>query len=157
MDLEFPDEEAALDGNVRDVLNGIAPPSAVRAIFEGKGDDGAVWRQMVALDWPGLAIAEAHGGVGLGFLELAIVVQHLGRTMAPGPFLATTTQFVPAVQELGSGSAKSEVLSRVAAGELTGSLAVAEYGSWRPSAVQTRALPADRGGWRLDGGKEAVL
>jgi len=156
MDLELSADEAALADTVRDVLDGIAPPAVVRSVFED-GDDGAgVWRQMVDLDWPGLAIDEDHGGVGMGFIELAIVAEHLGRTLAPGPFLATTTQFVPAVQELGAGDLRSQVLRGVAAGETTGSLALAERGSWRPSAVRARATEAD-GGWALEGRKEAVV
>lgn len=157
MDLEFSDEEAALAENVRDVLAGIVPTAVVRAVFEGKGDDAEVWRRMVELDWPGLAIPEAHGGIGLGFLELAIVADQLGRTAAPGPFLPTTTQLAPVVQELGGEAMQADVLGRIAAGALTGTLAIAEAGSWRPGAVQLRATPDDTGGWRLDGRKEAVL
>ncbi|HEX4902217.1 MAG TPA: acyl-CoA dehydrogenase family protein [Acidimicrobiales bacterium] len=156
MDLEFSEDEAALADAARDVLDGIAPTSVVRAVYEGTGDDAEVWRQMVELDWPGLAIAEEHGGVGMGFLELAIVVQQLGRTLAPGPFLATATQFAPAVQELGSGELQHRTLEQVASGSLTGSLALAERGSWRSTAVRARAS-RDEGGWRLSGTKEAVL
>lgn len=156
MDLEFSADEAALADTVRDVLDGIAPPAVVRAVYEGDADGRDVWRQMVELDWPGLAIAEEHGGVGMGFLELAIVVEQLGRTLAPGPFLATATQFVPAVQELGGPDIQKRVLTDVAAGRSTGSLALAERGSWRPAAVQARATAMERG-WALEGRKEAVL
>lgn len=156
MDLELSADESALADTVRDVLDGIAPPAVARAVFEGDADGSDVWRQMVELDWPGLAIGEEHGGVGMGFVELAIVVEHLGRTLAPGPFLATTTQFVPAVLELGGVELQQRVLPEVAAGRTTGSLALAERGSWRPAAVQARAVSTD-GGWVLEGRKEAVL
>ena len=126
MDLELSADEAALADVVRDVLDGISPPSVVRAVYEGEADGTDVWRRMAELDWPGLAIAEQHGGVGMGFVELAIVVDQLGRTSAPGPFLATATQFVPAVQELGSGELRDRTLRAVASGERTGSLALAE-------------------------------
>jgi alkylation response protein AidB-like acyl-CoA dehydrogenase len=122
VDLEFSEDEAALRDSARDVVDGISPPSVVRALYEGTGGADEVWRQMVALDWPGLAIAEEHGGVGMGFLELAIVAEQLGRATVPGPFLATATQFAPALRELGDGAAR---LARVAAGDLTGTLAVA--------------------------------
>lgn len=156
MDLEFSEDEAALADAVRDVLDGISPPSVVRAVYEGTGDDADVWRRMTELDWPGLAIAEEDGGVGMGFVELAIVVQQLGRTLAPGPFLATATQFVPAVQQLGSGDLRRSTLERAASGALTGSLALAERGSWRTGAVRAEATRTE-GGWRLSGAKEAVL
>ena len=156
MDLEFTEEEADLRANVADVLAGIAPMSVVRAIYEGTGDDSAVWEQMVQLDWPALTIPDAHGGIGLGFLEQAIVAEEMGRSVAPGPYLATVTQFVPAVRELGSDELQAEVLPRVAHGELTGTLALAEEGRWSPEAVKATASPVD-GGWRLDGRKDAVL
>jgi alkylation response protein AidB-like acyl-CoA dehydrogenase len=158
VDLEFTEEEAALRDSVRDVVEGISPPSVVRAIFEGEGDAGDVWRQMVELDWPGLAIAEEHGGVGMGFLELAIVAEQLGRAVVPGPFLATATQFAPAVRELGDAAAQSRLLPLVAAGQLTGALAVAESGSWRLDDIGTAVTASPSGsGWKLAGRKDAVM
>jgi alkylation response protein AidB-like acyl-CoA dehydrogenase len=156
VDLEFSDEEAALRDTVRDVLAGISPTAVVRAVYEGKGDEGAIWQRMVELDWPALAIAEAHGGIGMGFLELAIVVEELGRATAPGPFLATATQFAPAVRDLGDDDARRRFLPEVAAGRITGSLAVAEGGRWDLGAVRATATPT-AGGWTLAGRKEAVL
>ena len=79
MDLEFSEDEAELRDNVRSVLDGICPRSVVRAVYERTGDAAAVWTKMVELDWPALGIAEAHGGLGMGFLELAIVAEELGR------------------------------------------------------------------------------
>ena len=96
MDLEFTEEEAALRDSVRDVIEGISPPSVVRAIFEEEGGADAVWRQMVELDWPGLAIAEEHGGVGMGFLELAIVAEQLGLTITEGVLIQDVVSGGPA-------------------------------------------------------------
>ena len=85
--------------NVRDVLSRACPFSLVRSVFEGKSDGSGLWETMVELDWPGLAIPQRFGGLGMGFVEVAIVAEELGRAVAPGPFLATVTQFVPAVTE----------------------------------------------------------
>jgi alkylation response protein AidB-like acyl-CoA dehydrogenase len=111
---------------------------------------------MVELYWPGLAIAEEHGGVGMGFLELAIVAEQLGRATVPSPFLATVTQFAPAIRELGDDAQRSQHLPRVAAGEVTGTLAVAEDGRWDLGAVRATATPSS-GGWLLHGTKDAVF
>jgi alkylation response protein AidB-like acyl-CoA dehydrogenase len=158
MDLEFSEEEADLRDSVRDVLDGICPPSVVRAIYEGEGDAAEVWRQMVELDWPGLTIPEAFGGVGMGYLELAIVAEQLGRVAAPGPFLATASQFAPAVRALGAGTLQADLLGEVAAGRLTGTLALAEGGSWRLADVGRAATATWAGdGWALAGRKDAVL
>ncbi len=100
MDLELSEDEAALRDNVRTVLAGICPPAAVRAVFEGKGDAASIWSRMVELDWPGLGLPEEAGGLGMGYVAVALVAEELGRAVAPGSFLATVTQFAPAVHEL---------------------------------------------------------
>ena len=155
MDLELSDEEAELRDNVRGVLDGICPPSVVRAVYENKGEPAAVWAKMVELYWPAMGIAEDLGGLGMGFVQLAIVAEELGRATVPSPFLATVTQFAPAIRELGNAEQHQRFLSKVAAGELTGTLAIAERGSWRLDAV---AATAEKSGdaWTLTGTKQAV-
>jgi alkylation response protein AidB-like acyl-CoA dehydrogenase len=157
MDLELSEDEAALRDNVRSVLASICPPVAVRAVYEGKGDPAAVWARMVELDWPGLAVPEQHGGLGMNYVAVALVAEELGRAVVPGPLLATATQFVPLVRELGAESALAgDLLTRVAAGELTGTVALAEEGRWEPAAVAATAREtAD--GWALAGAKVAVV
>src|SRR3712207_3903633 len=78
---------------------------------------------MVELDWPGLTIAEDHGGIGLGFVELAVVLEELGRVVAPGPFTATAAMFAPAIRECGSDEQAARFLGPVAAGTVTGTMA----------------------------------
>ncbi len=152
MDFEFTDEQLELRENARSVLAAACPPSLVRSVHEGAGDVGALWATLVELDWPGLGLAEEHGGLGLGYLEVGIVVEELGRVAAPTPFLATATQLVPMLREAGS----SFLMAEIAAGGCTGSLAVAEHGAWRPSVMATTARPAGDG-WVLDGTKSHVV
>lgn len=157
MDLELSEEEADLRDNVRAVLTSICPPAAVRATFEGKGDRASIWRRMVELDWPALAIPEAFGGLGMGYVSVALVAEELGRAVAPGAFLATVTQFVPAVREVGGESElAAQLLSRVAAGAATGTVALAEHGRWQPATVAATASETAEG-WVLHGTKHAVL
>ncbi len=157
MDLELSEEEAELRDNVRAVLASVCPPAVVRAVYEGKGDVASVWARMVELYWPALAIAEEHGGLGMGYVEVALVAEELGRAVAPGPFLATVTQFAPALRELGGdGALAAELLGRVASGDLTGTVALAEDGRWEPAAVRATAEPTAEG-WALAGAKSAVL
>jgi alkylation response protein AidB-like acyl-CoA dehydrogenase len=153
MDLELSEDEAALRDNVRAVLAGICPPAAVRAVFEGKGDPAAIWSRMVDLDWPGLGLPEEAGGLGMGYVAVALVAEELGRAVAPGAFLATVTQFAPAVHELGG---PTDLLARVAAGQVTGTVALAEEGGWEPAFVAATARET-AAGWALAGTKRAVL
>jgi alkylation response protein AidB-like acyl-CoA dehydrogenase len=82
-------------------------------------------------------------------LEAAILAEELGRVIAPGPLLATVSQFVPAVREAGTPDQQTRFLGPVAAGELTGSLAIAETGgSFDPADVDATVV--------FDG-EEAVL
>src|SRR5438309_6189970 len=104
---------------------------------------------MVELGWPALLVPEAAGGVGLGFVELALVAEEAGRTLTPGPFLATATQFVPAVLEAGSLEQQARFLGAVARGETTGALAVAGDGA------TTARRQGD--GWVLSGITRCVL
>jgi alkylation response protein AidB-like acyl-CoA dehydrogenase len=96
---------------------------------------------MVDLGWPALTVPEECGGLGLGFVELAVVAEELGRAVAPGPFLATVTQFVPALRHGGTADQQQKFLGLVASGDVTGTLAVGG------DAVATPA----GGGWSLSG------
>ena len=156
MDFEFTDDQLELRENARSVLSTACPRSLVRAVYEGGGSSAALWAQLVGLDWPGLAIAEEHGGLGLGFVEVGVVVEELGRAVAPSPFLATVTQFATIVREAGSPDHALAFLPRVADGSLTGSLAIAEAGVWQPGAIRTTARRVDAG-WILSGTKSFVL
>src|SRR5689334_9640883 len=112
MDFEFTEDQLHLRESARKILESACPPSLVREVFEGSNDGDGLWTTLVGLDWPGLGIDEAHGGIGLGFLEVGILVEELGRVVAPTPFLATVTQLAPLLREAGS----SFLLADIAAG-----------------------------------------
>src|SRR4051812_2892406 len=124
MELEFTDEQQELRSTVRTFLEAECPMTLVRSVVEKGVPADDLWAQMVALGWPALTVPEEFGGLGLGFVELAVVAEELGRVVAPGPFLSTVTQFVPAVRHAGTPEQQERFLGSVAAGELTGTLAV---------------------------------
>jgi alkylation response protein AidB-like acyl-CoA dehydrogenase len=136
MELEFTTDQDALRETIRGVLGNESPVSLARAVVEHDEQPTALWATMAGLGWPALTIAETHGGIGLGMLELAILAEEIGRVIAPGPLLATVSQFVPAVREIGTPAQQERFLGAVAAGELTGSMAIAEeLGSFDPDDV----------------------
>jgi alkylation response protein AidB-like acyl-CoA dehydrogenase len=115
VELEFTQEQDELRASVRAVLEKECPTTVVReAAWE------PLWKQMVALDWPALSIAEEAGGLGMTFVDLAVVLEELGRVVAPSPFLPTLTQLAPALRHAGAPG----LLSAVARGEFTGALCV---------------------------------
>ena len=157
MELEFTTDQDELRDSIRAVLGKESPVSLARAVVERDERPTALWSTMVALGWPALTIAESHGGIGLGMLELAILAEEIGRVIAPGPLLATVSQFAPAIREIGTPAQQARFLTAVAAGEITGSLAIAEaVGSFDPADVETTLTP--RGdGVELSGTKRFVV
>jgi alkylation response protein AidB-like acyl-CoA dehydrogenase len=157
MDFELTPDQVELQSAARSILDKECPPAVVRRAAEaGEGGD-ALWATLCGLDWPGLALPEDLGGLGSSWVEQAVVLEELGRAAAPGPFLATVTQFAPALLEAGSSEQHKRWISLVAAGELTGALAVDEgAGTWSADDVHATAT-TDAGGYRLAGTKRFVV
>lgn len=156
MYLEFDDEQLELRDTARAALARECPPQLVRDVAAGglRGDELAT--ALTWLGWPALTIGVDLGGLGRSFVELAMVLEELGRAAAPGSFLATMTQFVPVVREVGTTAQAHRFLAGVASGELTGTLALHEGGRWNPDTVMATA-ERDGDGWLLRGHKQHVL
>ncbi|HWF16469.1 MAG TPA: acyl-CoA dehydrogenase family protein [Acidimicrobiales bacterium] len=157
MDLEFSSEQEELRSSVRSFLEKECTLGVVRHVVESGEASAELWAAMASLDWPALAVPEEHGGVGLTFVETAVVVEELGRCAAPGPLLATISQFVPMVREAGTPEQAQRFLSDVAAGTRTGTVALADHPRrWALDDVTMRAQHGE-GGWVLEGTKLGVM
>src|SRR5690349_8410482 len=90
MNFDFSDEQKELRDQASRFLRDRCPPKTVRAILEG-GDtyDRALWKSVAEMGWTGTAIPEAYGGLGLGYLELCVIAEELGRVVAPIPFASS--------------------------------------------------------------------
>jgi alkylation response protein AidB-like acyl-CoA dehydrogenase len=155
--LEFTPEQDELRDAVRAVLAGECPMSLVREVVEKGAPADALWARMVALGWPALTVPESAGGLGMGAVELAVVVEELGRAVAPGPFVPTVTQFAPVVAEAGTPEQQEGFLGAIASGELTATLALVEtHGAVNPAGVTATAEPDGRG-FVLHGEKTMVV
>jgi alkylation response protein AidB-like acyl-CoA dehydrogenase len=154
MELEFTPDQDELRDSIRAVLAKECPISFVRAVVEGAADASGFWATTAGLGWPALTVPEDHGGIGLGPVELAILAEELGRVVAPGPLLATVSQFVPVAAVL---AGHGDLLEAVAAGELRATLAIAEQGgSFDPADVRTTAA-TDGAGATVVGQKRFVM
>ena len=157
MDLEFTSEQEELRASVRSFLDKECTLAVVREVVETGNPPAALWQSMVALDWPALNVPEEDGGIGLTFVETAVVVEELGRSVAPGPLLTTVSQFVPIVIEAGTAAQRQKFLSDVASGVTTGAVALADHPTgWTLDDV-TMAAERAEGGWVLDGTKHGVM
>jgi len=88
MRFDFDDEQAEIKETARQFLAARFTPAVVRELAEGNRYDDALWAEVSELGWPGIAIAEEHGGQGLGMVELIVLCEELGYACAPLPFLA---------------------------------------------------------------------
>ena len=147
MEFEFTDEQLELQRTVRDVLDAEAPPELARAAADAEPDTESArpavekfWQTLVGLDWPAMALPEQVGGLGFGWVELAIVLEELGYHAAPGPFTATVTQFAPLVTQAASPEQAAAWLAPVAEGRITGTAAIDEgAGTWDPAQIKAAA------------------
>jgi alkylation response protein AidB-like acyl-CoA dehydrogenase len=157
MELEFTSDQEELREGVHAMLARECPISLVRALVEDDVPTDGLWKQMAELGWPALTVPEELGGLGLGPVELAVVVEELGRVLAPGPFVPTVTQFLPVLRETGTPEQQARFLTGVAEGTITGSLAITEPGSGVDPATVQATADRDGDGWALRGVKHGVL
>jgi alkylation response protein AidB-like acyl-CoA dehydrogenase len=126
----------------------------VRRILEGAAPyDAELWRGMGEMGWIGTAIPEAHGGAGFGYLELCVIAEELGRSLAPTPFSSTIYLAAEALLLAGSEAQKKRWLPRIAQGNAIGCFALAEGAHVAtPGNLTTRAV-----GGRVTGTKLPVM
>lgn len=158
MDFELSDDQRQLQDSVRSVLERECPPGLVRAAYDGRPDEvNRLWKTISHLGWPAIEVPESLNGLGMGFVELSLIAEEMGRAVAPVPFMSTVAQFVPMVLETGSDEQKKALLGPVLEGGSTGAMAVAEPGSgWDYARCETRAERAG-GGWVINGTKAFVF
>jgi alkylation response protein AidB-like acyl-CoA dehydrogenase len=156
MDFSHTDEQQAIFELAGQILEDGTSQERLLEIERAAGPrfDPELWKAFGEAGLVGLAIPEAYDGGGQGFLEVAGVMEKIGRRVAPLPFFETAVLGSLAIAEFGSASQKQALLPAVAAGEqiLTAALLEAEAPIEAPS---TRAL-RDGDGWRLDGAKAFV-
>ena len=89
MNFGFSDDQRTIKATARELLASRSPFERVRAAAEAGRYDDELWRELRELGWPGIAIAEEHGGQGLGAVELAVLLEELGYAVAAVPLLGS--------------------------------------------------------------------
>ena len=145
MDFDYSGEQRQLQQEARRFLEDRCPPSSVRAVLENPelSLDRGLWAGMAELGWLGTVIPEVHGGLGLGYVELCVIAEELGRAVAPVPFASTLYFFAEALLLAGSPAQQAQWLPKIACGELIGCFATAE-GPGRRSGALTTVVEAGR-------------
>jgi alkylation response protein AidB-like acyl-CoA dehydrogenase len=113
MEFGLSEEQVLLQDSVNRFLTDQVPLDEVRKIASGEKSDAAIWQGLTEQGIPGLLIPEAQGGVGLGYLDTAIVAECLGHHVTPSPFLSTA---VIAPMALLAAGGQEDLLANIATG-----------------------------------------
>ena len=141
VNFDFSPDQRSLKEQARKFLSEHASSARVRRILEGAAPyDADLWRGMAEMGWMGTAIPETHGGAGFGYLELCVLAEELGRSLAPTPFSSSIYLATEALLLAGSPAQKKKWLPRIAQGQAIGCFALAEGAQLAtPGNIQTRA------------------
>jgi acyl-CoA dehydrogenase len=153
VNFDFSPDQKALREQARKFLGEHASSTRVRRILEGAAPyDAELWRGMGEMGWMGTAIPEPLGGAGFGHLELCVIAEELGRSLAPTPFASTIYLAAEALLLAGSDAQRKRWLPRIAQGDAIGCLALAEG----PQVATPANLATRADGARLTGVKVPV-
>ena len=157
MNFSFTDDQVLLKNSVRAALDEHCKAEHVRAMADDRrGYGDALWSEMAKLGWLGLPFGEEHGGAGLGLVELALVLEEMGRAAYPGPYFSSVVLAGLGIELGGSAAQKEKWLSAIAAGRARASAALMEESlDWAPESTATTAAKVD-GGYALSGVKRFV-
>lgn len=155
MNLEFSEDQKFVQHTAREFLAKNAGLDVCRKVLEttDASHDPGLWKGVAEMGWLGAVVPEEQGGAGLGYLELVLIAEELGRALAPIPFSSSVALCSEALLLAGSEAQRRKWLPRLASGEVIGTFALAEGpGEPDPASVATRFA-----GGKLTGTKLPVL
>ena len=154
MNFDFSDDQKLLRDQARKFLTDKCDRSTVRTVLEDNSNyySNDLWKSISEMGWTGTAIPEEYGGLGLGMLELCIIAEELGRSLAPTPFSSSIYLFAEFIKLYGNEEQKTKILPLIASGEKIGTFALSETnGTPKPSNIST-----EENGLELTGTKSPV-
>jgi len=140
LDLELSEDQKMLRKTARDFLvNECTKPFVREMERDEKGYSPDLWQKMADLGWMGLPFPEQCGGWGGSFLDLAVLMEEMGRACLPGPFMASVVLSGLTILEAGSDAQKEQYLTAIAKGDIF-TLALTEpNGGYDAASVHTKA------------------
>lgn len=160
MALVLTEDQELLAQTARDFVRTNSPISRLRALRDAQDSVGFsrdVWQEMAQLGWAGILIPEEYGGAGMGLADLAVVLEAVGRNLAPEPFLSTVLLGGQLLAHAGSPEQKQAWLPGIATGEKILALAYQEARSRYDLNRASTQATAEGDTWRLSGEKIQVL
>ncbi|MBR1206305.1 MULTISPECIES: acyl-CoA dehydrogenase family protein [unclassified Bradyrhizobium] len=159
MALVLTEEQSMLRDSARGLISDKAPVAHLRSLRDSKDSTGfsrELWKTFAEMGFSGLLVPDQFGGSGLGCVEAGIVMEEIGRTLMPSPFLATSVLAASALSRGGSEAQKAQHLPGIADGSLLAALAVDEGAKHRPLQTKLQATRSGNG-FRLSGDKAFVV
>lgn len=159
MALVLTEEQSMLRDSARGLISDKAPVSHLRALRDAKDATGfsrELWKAFAEMGFSGLLVPENFGGSGLGAVEVGVVMEEIGRTLMPSPFLSTAVLAASALARGGSEAQKAAHLPKISDGSLLAALAVDEGAKHRPLQTKLQAVRSGNG-FKLSGAKAFVV
>ena len=159
MALVLNEEQSMLRDSARGIISDKAPVAHLRKLRDTRDETGFsrdLWKTFAEMGVAGLLVPEEFGGSGLGYVEAGVVMEEIGHTLMPSPFLSTGVVAAAALTRGGNGAQKSEYLTKIAKGDLIASLAVDEGAKHRPAKTAMKAVRSGNG-FKLKGAKAFVV
>src|SRR3954466_6796251 len=159
MALVLSEEQSMLRDSARSLIGDKAPVSHLRQLRDSKDATGfsrELWKEFAEMGFAGLLVPEEFGGSGLGCVEAGIVMEEIGRTLMPSPFLATGVLAASALSRGGNAAQKQHYLPKIADGSLLATLAIDEAAKHRPLHTAMQGTRSGNG-FRLNGAKALVV
>jgi len=159
MALLLTEEQSMLRDSARGLISDKAPVAHLRSLRDARDATGfsrELWKMFAEMGFTGLLVPEEFGGSGLGCVEAGIVMEEIGRSLMPSPFLATSVLAVSALARGGNAAQKQLYLPRIADGSLLATLAIDEGAKHRPLYTAMQAARSGNG-FRLNGAKALVV
>jgi alkylation response protein AidB-like acyl-CoA dehydrogenase len=155
MKLTLTEEQEMLRKTARDFLTEKCSKKFVKQMEESEtGYSRELWQEMAELGWMGLAFPGKYGGGSMSFLDLAVLLEEMGRACLPGPFFPTVVLGGLSMLDLGNEEQKQEYLPKLMRGEEIFTLALTEpgYHNYDASSVTVEAT-RDNGNYVINGAK----
>jgi alkylation response protein AidB-like acyl-CoA dehydrogenase len=150
MQFGLSESQQILKDTARKFFAGESPIAAVRKAMEtDTAYDAALWTKLAEQGFTGIITPEEYGGMGLGKVELVLLMEEAGYALLPGPFFSTVALAGSVIDACGMPEQKKKYLGRIAAGQARATLALVEAaGSW-----DTDGLKISAAGGKLNGQK----
>ena len=151
MQFGLSESQEFLKDSARKFFAGECPSSEVRRLMEtDTAYDAGLWAKLTDQGYTGIIFPEEYSGVGLGKVELMLLMEEAGRALLPGPFFSTVVLAGSVLDAVGSPAHKKKYLAPICRGEARATVAILEgSASWNPRHVQLTAANGKLTGEKL--------